>query len=346
MSDQYANVDVLIIGAGLAGLMAAKQLQERGLNVTVLDKGVSVGGRLATRRIGPGLADHGAQFFTVREPEFQKWVDEWLKLGLVYEWSRGWTDGSAAQFAQQQPAEDIHPRYATHGGMNALAQHLAKGLHDVQVNVRIVTATGDDGGWILQDEDGNLFQGKALLLTAPVPQSLEILDAGASLLIASDNEALKRIQYAPCLAGMFWIEGKVTIPNPGAVQRKNSPVSWIADNQQKGISPEATLVTVHASEQYSAQMWSAPDERILNALETDLRIFITPDSQIREAQLKRWKYSNPTVLHTERYLVGENKPFVVFAGDAFGGPRVEGAVLSGLAAANALTAELVKGTNA
>ena len=58
--------DVLIIGAGLAGLMAANSLKEQGWQVTLVDKGRSVGGRLATRRIGPGRADHGTQFFTAR----------------------------------------------------------------------------------------------------------------------------------------------------------------------------------------------------------------------------------------------------------------------------------------
>lgn len=58
--------DVVIVGAGICGLMAAGQLVERGASVLLLDKGRTVGGRLATRRIEAGCADHGAQFFTAR----------------------------------------------------------------------------------------------------------------------------------------------------------------------------------------------------------------------------------------------------------------------------------------
>ena len=54
------------------------------------------GGRLATRRIGLGRADHGAQFFTIRTPGFRAWVHGWVADDLVYEWSRGWSDGSAS----------------------------------------------------------------------------------------------------------------------------------------------------------------------------------------------------------------------------------------------------------
>ena len=77
----------LIIGAGMAGLLAGTFLQENGIDVTVLDKGRGVGGRMATRRLGEGRADHGAQFFTVRSEVFASWVDDWLTAGVVLEWT-------------------------------------------------------------------------------------------------------------------------------------------------------------------------------------------------------------------------------------------------------------------
>jgi predicted NAD/FAD-dependent oxidoreductase len=312
----------------MAGLMAAQTLHVQGLRVLLLDKGRSVGGRLATRRVGPGRADHGAQFFTVRTPEFQAWVDQWQAEGLVYTWSRGWSDGS---LSTDKP--DGHPRYAVRGGMNALAKHLAHGLH-TQVGVRVLVVSNQEGAWQARDESGLTYTASSLLLTPPVPQSLALLDAGGVHLAEEDRKRLERIQYAPCLAGIFWLEGSVHLPDPGALQRPEAPISWIADNRRKGISPDATLITVHAGSAYSHRLWDAPEGQALNTLLKGLRPFLDATTTIREAQLKRWRYALPTTLHPASYLGATGVPTLIFAGDGFGSPRVEGAALSGLAAAD------------
>ena len=80
------NTDVLIIGAGLAGLSAANDLRQAGRKVLVIDKGRGLGGRLAGRRIGDATFDHGAQFFTARESRFKAAVEGWIQAGVAEEW--------------------------------------------------------------------------------------------------------------------------------------------------------------------------------------------------------------------------------------------------------------------
>ena len=333
MNIEYEIADVLIIGAGMAGLAAASVLENNGMQVMVVDKGRNVGGRMSSRQIGPGLADHGAQFFTVRDPAFEAIVNDWLEQGVVFVWSHGFSDGSL----ETAPKEG-NARYAARGGMGQLARHIAGNLRDVRLRTPIATATCDDKGWILQDEDGQLYMGTALLLTAPVPQSLQILDEGATVLARDDYLTLSGIEYAPCLTGIFLIDGAVTLPYPGAIQRKDAHTAWISDNHEKGISPDAVTITVQASEDYSVQMWSAPDARVLSALRTDMEIYLRDGATVREAQLKRWRYSRPVNPLDVQVFVADNDPPLLFAGDAFGGPRVEGAVLSGIAAAERLIA--------
>jgi predicted NAD/FAD-dependent oxidoreductase len=214
---QNMATDVVIVGAGLAGLLAARVLKEQGKRVLLLDKGRSVGGRLATRRIGGGLADHGAQFFTVREPEFGTLVSRWLAEGIVFEWSRGWSDGSLAT------TRDGHPRYAVHGGMNALAKQLAQGL-DTRVKVTLVSVKAIEGGWQVEDESGSTTRAKALLLTPPVPQSLALIDDGGVMLNPADRAALDAIEYLPSLTGLFVLDREVRLPSPGAIQRPHANI--------------------------------------------------------------------------------------------------------------------------
>jgi hypothetical protein len=321
--------DVLILGAGLSGLMAARTLMQSDHSVILLDKGRSVGGRLATRRMGDGLADHGAQFFTVRDPEFGSFVDQWVKYDIAYVWSMGWSDGSNADTPR-----DGHPRYAIRGGLNALARRLSEGLDcRVDTQVTAVRHAGDD--WTVETTSGTAYHARAVLMTAPVPQSLAMLRAGSAVLPDDAQAALERIAYDPCVCGLFWIEGDVYLPEPGALQRPYAEIAWIADNTRKGISPLARILTLHASPTFSRAHYDDPDETLINRFRAELASFMKTDATIHEAQIKRWRYSQPTVLHPDRCLIVREQK-IVFAGDAFGEPRIEGAALSGIHAGRAL----------
>jgi len=340
MSTNHVDRDVLVIGAGVAGLMAAGVLRERGLRVTVADSEPVIGGRLATQPIGGGLADSGAQFFTVRTQDFQRRVDRWLAEGLAFKWSSGWSTGSD----ERSPA-DGYQRYAVRGGMNTLAKHLAREL-DIRLNTRITAVFPTDDGWRTEGEDGQTYTSRGLLLTPPVPESLALLDAGGARLAADERSLLEGVVYAPCLAGLFVVNGPVYLPEPGAVQRPNDPVTWIADNRRKGVSPEVTVVTVHAGPDYSRQLWDIADWDVMKMLQAALQPFLRSIADIGEAELKRWRYALPTVFYPRRTLLAAGLPPLGFAGDAFGEPRVEGAAMSGLAAGEALAARLLEAKDA
>lgn len=324
------NVDVLIIGAGLAGLTAARWLQAHGRTPLILEAAAKVGGRMRTVSWGPGRADAGAQFFTARSSRFQEMTAKWLANGLIFEWSRGWWDGSA-----EGAAYDGFPRYAASGGMTALMQALAYAL-PLQTSTPVQAVTAVPHGWQVRGSDGRLYHSRALILTPPVPQSLALLEAGQVPLANPDRAALARITYAPSITGLVWLDGGVNLPEPGALQRPLHPISWMADNQRKRISPEAAVITMHVNPVQS-QLWqAAPDEEVQGYLREALRPYLAPNGRIRQIKIMRWPYALPVTLHPERTLLAARLPPLAFAGDAFNGPRVEGAVLSGLAAAAAV----------
>jgi hypothetical protein len=134
----------------------------------------------------------------------------------------------------------------------------------------------------------------------------------------------------------------------GALQiESGEPFYWIADNNRKGISPRASALTIHAGAEFSREHWEADDAIIVGTLMRHAGKFLRDadgqplkNPKVETWQVKPWRYSKPTVTHTERFLAVQTPP-LVFAGDAFGGARIEGAALSGLAAAEQLATLLL-----
>lgn len=77
------QTDVAIVGAGVAGLCAALQLQEENLEVQVFESSDAVGGRIKTDKVAGFLLDRGFQIFLTAYPEAQRWLN-YEALGLKY----------------------------------------------------------------------------------------------------------------------------------------------------------------------------------------------------------------------------------------------------------------------
>jgi renalase len=320
----------VVVGAGISGLLAARELRAAGWRVVVLDKGSEVGGRMATRRVENGTFDHGAQFFTVRNERFGRLVEGWLEEGVVEEWSRGFADAEGKQ------NEDGYPRYRGSKGMSSIPDHLARGL-DVRTGERVVRVKLRDEAWEAHTEVGSRITGTALLLTAPVPESLALLREEADLSEGA-RRRLAEVSYSPCLALMALLEGPTGVPEPGGVQIKGEPLDWIGDNQRKGIS-EAPALTIHAGPMWSREHFESGDARVVASLLAFAAEHLGTDlpSGVAETSLARWRYSWVTQPYSEPCFMAGGDPPLLFAGDAFGPSKVEGAALSGLAAADRLS---------
>lgn len=313
-------MNITVIGAGLSGLVAARSLASRGHSVIVLDKGRGVGGRLATRRIGEAVFDHGAQFFTVRDPKFQALVDGWLAADVVRVWCHG--------FGAEQ---DGFPRYVGSAGMTSIAKHLAMGL-DVRTSSLVFSVLpAATGGWTTTLDTGEAFDSDAIILTAPIPQSFGFAFTGG----VEFPEELRTIDYDRTLGLLVALDGSPAIPSPGALQNPDGVFSFVGDNQAKGISP-VPAVTFHANPQWSAEHWDTPHNEAEELLRSAAAAYLG-NASILASNFKRWRFATPQRNWPDRFWSNDAGNMVV-AGDAFAGPRVEGAALSGLAAADAVLA--------
>ena len=310
---------VVVVGAGIAGLMAAQTLVENGHDVVVVDKGRSPGGRLATRRIDDATLDHGAQFFTVRDPLFKSHVEKWIASGVVTEWCRGFD--SATQ------NNDGFPRYRGVRGMTDIAKHLANGL-DVRCNTLAFSiAPGTTSKWQLNIDDGSALNADALIVTCPLPQTY-------ALLVTADIElpdSMMRTEYDRTICLLAVLNQSSAVVSPGGLQNPDETFSFVADNAIKGIS-SAVALTLHANPQFSLEHWDAPPQDVHDLLLKQAKPWIG-DATVVTSQVKKWRLATPLTIWPDRYWANE---MIVLAGDAFGGPKIEGAALSGLSAANYL----------
>ena len=327
-SESSETVSVLIVGAGLSGLAAARHLQDSGADVLVLDKSRGVGGRCATRRFHDRRFDHGAQFFTVREPSFARLVKEWVDTGLVREWSRGFpsADGSSP--------EDGHPRYCGVAGMNAVPKALAEGL-PIRTNERAVRAERNNGVWTIDTESGARFHAEKLILTAPLPQSLALLPEHVLSELRSRYPSIEAVEYERCFAVLLLLDGPSAVPVPGGLQFGGPDIAWLADNTMKGLDSGPSTLTVHSTPAFAGRYLESPHDEIAQSIISQCQKWLK--SGVADVQVHRWLYSKPANHVGAPCITLEDAFGLLLCGDCMQAPsRVEGAFLSGLAAADVL----------
>jgi predicted NAD/FAD-dependent oxidoreductase len=337
----------IIIGAGIAGLVAARSLQAGGRDVLVLDKGRGVGGRMATRRIGGAAYDHGAQFISVRDQRFDRMIREWIDAGVAGLWCHGFADGLTGDGSlltagadggrnPHTPARDGHPRYRGVPGMTAIPKYLAQDLQ-IRTQARAVRVQRDAESWVAVLDGGEKLAAASIVLTPPVPQTLALLATGSVALEPGPRSELEAIEYAPCLVLLGRVSEPVPLPDPGVLRFPGGDVEWIADNGRKGLSETVDTLTIHCGAEFSGTYYDHEDSRVFELINERLAaIFGRTVAWEPEWQVKRWRFSRPLApLQTGCWTAGLPEGIVI-AGDAFAGARVEGAALSGLAAAETL----------
>ena len=215
--------------------------------------------------------------------------------------------------------------------MNAIPKHLAAGL-DVRLNSRIIEVAWRGGEWHLRTEAGEEHCGAGLVVTAPVPQALELLGGVAGRMVGR----LKQVQFRSCFALMAALDGDSGLGEAGFVEPGEGPVQWLADNARKGITEGPGAVTIHATAAFTRSHYDDPAERVAGLMWEAAQGWLG-GSGVREWQLHRWRYSMAETREAEPCLATSEPGPLVLAGDGFGFPGVEGAFLSGFAAAMALT---------
>ena len=92
-----------IIGGGVAGLTLAIRITEAGHVAMVIDKGRAIGGRVTTRQWHDHAFDHGAQYFTVRDPKFRAFLDDHVPASSWARWDGRFASLEGGRIVAEEP---------------------------------------------------------------------------------------------------------------------------------------------------------------------------------------------------------------------------------------------------
>jgi predicted NAD/FAD-dependent oxidoreductase len=228
--------------------------------------------------------------------------------------------------------------------MTALAKWLADRTRShgatITTDVRVESVGAGTNEWLVTDTEGRTRPTDAVILTPPVPQTLDLLRIGGVTVDAPLDRQLDALSYKPTMALLVVLDGPSAVPRPGGVQRTERDLfTFIADNAMKGIS-DVSALTFHVNGPTSTRRWDDDPEEV----RSDLLRTASPwfgGAKVVESQLKTWRYAGPYVPFPAPCVVAHVEPGpLVLAGDAFAGPKVEGAFNSGLAAAAEIASRL------
>ncbi len=305
---------VAVIGAGISGLVAARDLVSSGHEVLVIEKSRGLGGRMAARRAEDMVLDHGLPVLEVPSG------------GLLADLVR-----------DLAPDDVVHldgDAVAWPAGMTVLPKAMVAGV-DVLLGTRVAALReGTQGIEIAQDQGNTIGIVDAVIITAPAPQAVELLATLPGATARAD--ALRAVEYDPAvmvLAGL-------SIDEPGwlAARPDSGPIAYVINEAVKGRAPTGGVipVVIRLRPDDSARLFDATDDTVLGEVLPALTDVMGHPTSATWAQVKRWRYA------TTRGRVGQDGmnpggSRVIIAGDAVAaGPSVEDVARTGQWAARRL----------
>lgn len=324
MANDSRKRSVAIIGAGLAGLSCGIQLQAKGCEVKIFEKSHGPSGRMSTRNTDSWSADHGAQYFTARDPAFIREVNTWIEDGVAASWH---PHLNVFENEQWRESTSIESRYVGIPAMSSPGKYLAKNLV-VQYKKTINHISHQDGKWKLHSaEDGNIDQPYDwLILAIPAPQAFALTN-----LIDQSIEQENAVDMLGCWTVMASFKEKQNITFDAAFIN-GEIISWISRNNSKPGRIGQETWTIHANPQWSQDSIELDKEEALKHIQNCTKK-LGIDIQNAEISVHRWRYASGSVGAHPEFQVYEDIGLGL-CGDWLHGGRVEGAWLSGHKLAN------------
>lgn len=305
---------VIVIGAGITGIAAARELGAAGFDTLVLDRGRRIGGRMAstilrdTGTVFDGhVVDYGAAYFTAYDPAFGAIVDDWCARGLA----RQWTD--TLRLAGPAGFEGLSRgpmRYAARGGLRSLVEDLARTL---PANVSIVSE--HEVTTLSVSENGPLVDGRparAVALAMPDPQARRLLsrDPALSHLRAITETAV----WEPVLTLTAVFHTRTWPDFDAAFINDDEILGLVADDGSRRGDGAAVLVA-HSTSAFAATFLQSPGSAVSEMVRALTRVLGVAEPAW--TSIHRWSHARPLIGWPETYAI-DSGTMIGLAGDGWG----------------------------
>ncbi|NPD05385.1 NAD(P)-binding protein [Nocardioides sp. zg-1308] len=312
------SADVVVVGAGLAGVACACELRRAGVGVSAVDRGHRPGGRMASRRLWDRPVDLGASYFTVSDGGFEDAVDDWSRRGLATPWTETFCvleDGEVR--LSSGPARWGAPR-----GLRSLVEDLAAGL---EVQSRPVEDVAD-------------LDAAAVVLAMPDPQARRLV-RDHPLAASLDRDWEPVIAVAARWPERTWDDVSPSGRFDGAFVNGDPALGWVADDGRRR-GDDAPVLVLHSTSDLAGRHLEDPASAVPAMVGSVRRLLGLPEPA--DTYAHRWTFARPVGEREDPYaLVGRPAGLVGVCGDGWGPkPRVEAAWLSGVALARELVDRL------
>ena len=298
---------VAVIGAGVAGLVAARTLADHGVEVEVFDKGRGPGGRTSTRRDGELRFDHGAPCFIAEDPRAKRLLARWADAGAVSQWrfQAATVRGDAIESVDERSA------WVGVGGMNAIAKHLATdlALHCGARIERLEVVSGANGvRWSLANERSSHGPFDAAIVAIPPAQAADLLETiggsggeAVAGVVGGENAAIRGIEMDPAWVAMVRTH-EARLPLVSRFDFEDGGAIRVACEQSRKpgrvSQASSTAWVIEATREWSRRHleWSADDvashlkdawTRLASALDVPL-------GEIASVVAHRWRFAQPS----------------------------------------------------
>lgn len=312
---------IAIIGAGLTGITIAQKLSSK-FSVTIFEKSRGIGGRIATKRANGFEFDHGAQFFTTREPSFKKYIEPMLADDIIKIWDARFAEFDASNIINTRTWGEDFPHYVGNFRMNNICKYLSKDL-DIKLNTKIKSIIADNNWRIFDENNTDLGIYDWVILTAPAEQTAELLPKSCKF-----AQAIQAIKMSACYSLMLGFTDKLNL-NFDAAIIKNADISWIsANNSKPGRPPQPTLI-INSTNEWANQNINAEQDWIVTHLLNEVKKVTGQNLNYASCKiLQRWRFANIDHQTNQNGFIDLDKK-IAAGGDWCIQGRVESAFLIG-----------------